>query len=139
MPYPTPQNVAVATISEIQQVGLSLRKAEYIQNASKLIAEGKLEIEQLKSNSNPEQIIATLDDVRGIGIWTAELTMLRGMQKLDAFPADDFGIKRVISRYYCGGKSIKTAEAREIANTWGRWKGLAAFYLIIAEAKGIIV
>lgn len=137
--YPTPENIAVATISEIQQVGLSLRKAEYIQNTAKLISEGKLDLEQLKSDPNPEQIIATLDEVRGIGIWTAELTMLRGMQKLDAFPADDFGIKRVISRYYFGGTPIKTAEAREIAKAWGRWKGLAAFYLIIAEAKGIIV
>ncbi len=65
--------------------------------------------------------------------------MLRGMQRLDALPADDFGIRRVISRYYCGGKPIKTAEAREIAKAWGKWKGLAAFYLIIAEAKGITV
>ena len=137
--YPTPQNINATTITEIQQVGLSLRKAEYIQNAAKLIAEGKLNLEELKSNPNPEQIIAKLDEVRGIGIWTAELTMLRGMQKLDAFPADDFGIRRVISTYYRRGKSIKTADAREIAKEWGRWKGLAAFYLIIAEIKGIKV
>jgi len=137
--YPTPQNIAGASISEIQQVGLSMRKAEYIQNAAKLIAEGKLDLEQLKNNPKPEQIIAELDEVRGIGVWTAELTMLRGMQKLDALPADDFGIRRVISTYYCGGKPIKTAEAREIAKAWGRWKGLAAYYLIIAEVKGITV
>ena len=137
--YPTPQNINATTITEIQQVGLSLRKAEYIQNAAKLIAEGKLNLEELKSNPNPEQIIAKLDEVRGIGIWTAELTMLRGMQKLDTFPADDFGIRRVISTYYRRGKSIKTADAREISKGWGRWKGLAAFYLIIAEIKGITV
>ena len=137
--YPTPQRIATATSSDIMQVGLSLRKSEYIQNAGKLIADGKLDLEKLKSNLNPEQIIAELDEIRGIGVWTAELTMLRGMQKLDALPADDFGIKRVISRYYCGGKPIKTAEAREIAERWGRWKGLAAFYLIIAEVKGIMV
>jgi DNA-3-methyladenine glycosylase II len=65
--------------------------------------------------------------------------MLRGMQKLDALPADDFGIRRVISRYYCNGKKIKTAEAREIAKRWGKWKGLAAYYLIIAEAMDIMV
>jgi len=137
--YPTPQNINATTITEIQQVGLSLRKAEYIQNAAKLIAEGKLNLEELKSNPNPEQIIAKLDEVRGIGIWTAELAMLRGMQKLDTFPADDFGIRRVISTYYRRGKSIKTADAREISKGWGRWKGLAAFYLIIAEIKGITV
>ena len=92
-----------------------------------------------KSNPDPEQIIAELDAIRGIGVWTAELTMLRGMQKLDALPADDLGIRRVISAYYCGGKPIKTDEAREIAEAWGRWKGLAAYYLIIAEVKGITV
>jgi DNA-3-methyladenine glycosylase II len=137
--YPKPQNIAAASISDIQQVGLSMRKAEYIQNAAKLIAEKKLDLEQMKNEKNPDRIIAELDEVRGIGIWTAELTMLRGMQRLDALPADDFGIRRVISRYYCGGKSIKTSEAREIAKAWGRWKGLAAFYLIIAEVWGIVV
>jgi DNA-3-methyladenine glycosylase II len=100
---------------------------------------GKLDLENMKNQTDPEKIISELDEIRGIGVWTAELTMLRGMQKLDALPADDFGIRRVISKYFCAGKPIKTAEAREIAKAWGKWKGLAAFYLIIAEAKGIIV
>ena len=137
--YPTPRNISAASISEVQQVGLSQRKAEYIQGAAQLIAEGKLDLELIKNEKDPERIIAELDEIRGIGIWTAELTMLRGMQRLDALPADDFGIRRVISTYYCDGKPIKTAEARKIAEAWGRWKGLAAYYLIIAEAKGITV
>jgi DNA-3-methyladenine glycosylase II len=136
--FPTAQNIAVASINEVQQVGLSMRKAEYIFNAAKLIEDCKLDLEKLKNNPTPEHIIAELDEIRGIGVWTAELTMLRGMQKLDAFPADDFGIRRVISKYY-GGKQIKAAEAREVAKLWGSWKGLAAYYLIIAEAKGITV
>jgi 3-methyladenine DNA glycosylase/8-oxoguanine DNA glycosylase len=63
--------------------------------------------------------------------------MLRGLQMLDPLPADDFGVKRVISRYYFGSKPIKTAEARQLPKTWGTWKGLAAFYRIIIEAKDI--
>jgi DNA-3-methyladenine glycosylase II len=137
--YPTPQNIAGVSISEIQQVGLSMRKAEYIQGVAGLIVDGKLDLERLKNSENLEQIIAELDEIKGIGVWTAELTMLRGMQKLEAIPADDFGIRRVISKYYCSGKPVKTTEAREIAKTWGRWKGLAAYYLIIAEVKGITV
>lgn len=137
--YPTPQSIAAASISEVQQVGLSMRKAEYIQNAAQLIADGKLDLEGMKHEKDPERIIAELDEIKGIGVWTAELTMLRGMQKLDALPADDLGIRRVISTYYCGGKPINAAEAREIAKVWGRWKGLAAFYLIIAEVKSIMV
>jgi DNA-3-methyladenine glycosylase II len=137
--YPTPQNIANASVSEIQDCGLSQRKAEYIHGAAKLIVDGKLDLEELKNHTNPEEIISKLDEIRGIGVWTAELTMLRGMQRLDALPADDFGIRRVISRYYCGGKPIKSAEAREIAKSWGTWKGLAAYYLIVAEIKGITV
>ncbi len=137
--YPTQKKISAASISEVQQVGLSKRKAEYIQGAAQLVAEGKLDLEQMKNEKDPERIIAELDEIRGIGVWTAELTMLRGMQRLDALPADDLGIRRVISTYYCDGKSIKTTEARKIAEAWGRWKGLAAYYLIIAEAKSIPV
>jgi DNA-3-methyladenine glycosylase II len=137
--YPTPQNIANATIEDIRQCGLSQRKAEYIQQAAQLIVDGKLDLEHLKNHENPQQIIAELDAIRGIGVWTAELTMLRGMQKLDALPADDFGIRRVISKYFCDGKPIKSSEAREIALAWGKWKGLAAYYLIVAETKGITV
>src|SRR5208283_1655459 len=47
--YPTPQNIACNTVEEIRGCGLTLRKAEYIQEAAKLIAEGKLDLEHLKS------------------------------------------------------------------------------------------
>jgi DNA-3-methyladenine glycosylase II len=137
--FPTPQTHASSSVEEIQQVGLSRRKAEYIREAAQLIVAGKLDLEGLKSQESGEEIVLKLDEVRGIGVWTAELTMLRGMQRLDALPADDFGLRRVISRYYRGGRPIKAAEAREIAKPWGRWKGLAAFYLIIAEFKEISV
>jgi DNA-3-methyladenine glycosylase II len=135
--YPSPKNLATATITEIQQVGLSQRKAQYIQNAAQLIAAGKLDLEAMKNQKNPQQIIAELDEIKGVGVWTAELTVLRGMQRLDALPADDLGIRRVISRYYCSGRPIETTEARAIAEAWGRWKGLAAFYLIIAEIQDL--
>jgi DNA-3-methyladenine glycosylase II len=137
--FPSAKNIANASIDEIQSCGLSQRKAEYIWGAAKLIVDGKLDLEVFKSQENSDFIISELDAIKGIVVWTAELTMLRGMQKLDALPADDFGIRRVISRYFCDGRAIKAAEAREIAKDWGKWKGLAAFYLIIAEVKGIIV
>jgi DNA-3-methyladenine glycosylase II len=137
--FPTPQNIAAASIADIRDCGLSQRKAEYIYGAAQLIVDGKLSLEEMKNNPNPKEIIAELDAVKGIGVWTAELTMLRGMQRLDALPADDFGIRRVISTYYTNSRTIKPAEARKIAEAWGKWKGLAAYYLIIAEVKGIVV
>ena len=112
--YPTPQNLAHATAEELQKCGLSRRKAEYIQNVSKLIAEGKLHMEELKYCEDVDAVVSALDGIRGIGVWTAELTIVRGMRK-NALPADDLGLRRVISHYYCGDKGISSDEARVIA------------------------
>ncbi len=137
--FPTPQRIGAVSINDIRLCGLSQRKAEYIYNAAHLIVNGELDLEKLKLQPDAQEIIAQLDEIKGIGVWTAELTMFRGMQRYDALPADDFGIRRVISAYYRSGKPIKAAEAREVAEAWGRWKGLAAFYLMLAEVKGITV
>ncbi len=137
--YPTPQAIASASMEELRQCGLSQRKAEYILCFSKLIKEGRLNLEKFKQYENPEAIIKELDEIRGVGVWTAELTMLRSMNKWGALPADDFGIRRAISHYYCQDKKITSSQAREIAEAWGKWKGLAAFYLIAAETLGLRV
>lgn len=135
--YPTPQSLAAATQQELRAVGLSERKAEYVRNAASLIAQGKLDLEALKCREKASEIIEELDKIKGIGVWTAELTMIRGMQRLEALPADDLGLRRTISHFYCCGKQITSAEARKIAENWGKWKGLAAYYLIMAEIIGI--
>jgi DNA-3-methyladenine glycosylase II len=134
--YPTPQNLVSAPVEELRKCGLSQRKAEYLQNVSRLIVEGGLDLERLKDCKDIDGIINTLDRIRGVGVWTTELTMVRGMRK-DALPADDLGLRRVISRYYCDDKRITSREARVIAEKWGIWKGLAAFYLIMGERLGI--
>ena len=135
--HPTPQRLADVSTAELRQCGLSFRKAEYIKGAATLIAEGKLDLENFRKYERSEQIIKELDEIRGIGVWTAEFTLLRGMQRLEALPADDLGLRRDISRYYRDGKVIQSAEARRIAEGWGRWKGLAAYYLVVASMLDI--
>jgi DNA-3-methyladenine glycosylase II len=135
--YPTPQQLALVSINEFRQCGLSYRKAEYVKDASTLIAEGKLNLENLKTYEDSHQIVQELDHIRGVGVWTAEFTMLRGMRRLEALPADDLGLRRVISRYYRDGKLISSVEARRIGENWGCWKGLAAYYLVVADMKDI--
>jgi DNA-3-methyladenine glycosylase II len=135
--HPTPQQLSVVSIEELRECGLSFRKAEYIKGAAALVAEGKLDLEKFRSYESSEQIIKELDEIRGIGVWTAEFTMLRGLRRLEALPADDLGLRRVISRYYREGKMVQSAEARRIAESWGDWKGLAAYYLVIADGQDI--
>ena len=134
--FPSAEALTEAGVERIRQAGLSLRKAEYIHGAAQLIVKGDLDFGKLSGKCS-EEVISVLDEVKGVGVWSAELTLLRGMGRFDVLPADDFGIRRAISRYYCGGQSIKASEARKLAEAWGNWKGLAGFYLIIAEVLNI--
>ncbi len=88
---------------------------------------------------NEEEIIDAPGKIRGVGAWTAEMTMIRGMQKFDAIPADDLGLRRVIAHYYYHDEKITGDDARRTAQSWAGWRGLASFYLIIAEQLGIEV
>ncbi len=137
--FPTPQRLATATIEELRQCGLSEKKAEYIRDVSKSIVEGKLDLEGLKELEDTNTVIDRLLNIRGIGRWTAEMAVLRGMRRLEEMPADDIGLRRCMAHYYSNGRRISTDEARQIAQKWGKWKGLAGFYLIIAEHLGIEV
>lgn len=85
------------------------------------------------------KIIDELCEIRGVGIWTAELTILRGLNRVEAIPADDIGLQRVISHYYNDREKISSEDVRRISKNWGKWKGLAAFYLIMAEIMNIRV
>jgi len=132
--YPTPKKLASANIKQLRSCGLSTRKAEYLTEISKLIRAGKLNLESYRNFADTRKIIEELDKIRGIGKWTAELTIARSMHRYDTIPADDLGLRRVIAHYYCQDKKITGQEARTITEKWGKWKGLASFYLIIAEA-----
>lgn len=133
--FPRPERLAEATIEQLRACGLSGRKAEYVRGVSQLVVDG-LDLEGLRDNDD-EAIIQELRKIRGVGIWTAELTMVRGMQKFDSIPADDLGLRRVISHYYCNGRKISGQEARRAAEQWKGWRGLASFYLIMGERLGI--
>lgn len=135
--YPTPEILAGVPVASLRACGMTSRKAEYIHDLSRSISSGELDIEKFRGYTDTEQIIAELIRMRGIGRWTAELTILRGIHRLDAFPADDVGTRRIIARYYHRGERMSSDEARNFAERWGEWKGLAAFYLEIADLLGI--
>lgn len=135
--YPTPEKLSNASIERLRRNGLSQRKAEYIKEISQLVADRKIDLEKFKNYVDSNEIIKELDEIRGIGAWTAELTIIRGMNKLDVFPAVDLGLRRCVSHYYCKDKAISGEEARRIAERWGKWKGLAGFYLIMAYTLDI--
>lgn len=135
--YPEPSILAQLTDSEYRSCGLTIRKGEYIRDISRKIVDGDLDVEAFREYGDTESVIGEMVKLRGIGRWTAELTILRGLHRPDAFPADDVAVRRFISRYYLGGRKVSSADARLFAERWGDYKGFAAYYLEVTELLGI--
>jgi len=130
--FPTPEQIARASVDSLRRCGLSRRKAEYITGIAARIAAQAEDLERLRQYGETQMIIDSLCSLRGVGVWTAELTAIRGLNRLDVFPADDLGLRRWVAHYYCNERTITSAQARGIAEQWGKWGGLAGYYLVVA-------
>jgi DNA-3-methyladenine glycosylase II len=137
--FPTPTNFIKKPIEDFRACGLSQRKGEYIRGLSELIVDDQLDLTKFKDYSNPNEVINELTKIRGIGVWTVELTMLRSMGRFDVVPADDLGLKRYISRLYFKGEKITGDMVRQTLDKYGRWKGLVAYYFLEADRLGFKV
>jgi DNA-3-methyladenine glycosylase II len=135
--FPMPERLSSVSVGQLRGCGLSSRKSEYISEISKLIVDGKLDLDDLAKITDTRELLERLCTIRGVGTWTAELTMLRGMRRFEVIPADDLGVRRSVSHYYCENHKITAERVRRIAEAWGRWKGLAGYYLIVAEKLGV--
>jgi DNA-3-methyladenine glycosylase II len=59
---------------------------------------GKLDLEPFANLSN-EEAMSRLLDLSGVGRWTAEYILLRGMGRIDSFPGDDIGARNNLARW----------------------------------------
>jgi len=135
--FPTPQALSGASIQKLRACGPSQKKAEYVRDISRMVAREELDLDKFGGYKHSDEIIEELRKIRGIGLWTAEYVLIRGMSRLEALPADDLGIRRSISHYYFHDEKITAEQARRMAENWGPWRGLASFYLLSAQRLGI--
>lgn len=86
---------------EIKKCGLSERKTMYMESLSQYFTEKREEILTLfKQRDNDDDVIdALVENVKGIGPWTAKMFLITGLKRLDVFAPEDLGIARGFSRY----------------------------------------
>ena len=95
----TPARVAIASSEEIQQLGMSLRKATYIKGVAEAALEGSLDLDRL--NSLPDgEIIKRLSSLHGGGVWTAEMMLIFSLQRPDVVSWGDHAIRKGMMNLY---------------------------------------
>ena len=59
-----------AGIENLQALGISYKKAQYILDFSKKVKDGEFDLESIREKTD-EEVIKELSSLKGIGIWTA--------------------------------------------------------------------
>ena len=123
----TPENILAASPSELQSVGISMRKAGYIRDAAESVISGALDIEALKTMPD-EQLCKELTKLRGVGKWTAEMLMIFSLERPDVLSRDDLGIRRGLCRLH-GLEALGDADFEHYRRLYSPHCTVASFYL----------
>ncbi|MFD2925078.1 DNA-3-methyladenine glycosylase family protein [Halobacillus naozhouensis] len=126
--YPNPEVVASLDYGQLRELQFSQRKAEYIIDTSRLIAEGSLNLEELSKRPN-EEVMAELVQIRGVGPWTAENWLMFGAGRGNLFPKADIGIQKALQRYFKSDKRPDFEQMNELSAEWGPFKSYASLTL----------
>ena len=127
--FPTPEALADAPLQELRKMQFSWRKAEYIVNLARLVATGALKLHTFPQLTNAE-VIERITQVKGLGRWTADWLLARGLGRGDVIAAGDLGVRKAIGRFYFGGELPSTEEVRAFAARWGMFQHYAVQYLL---------
>ena len=95
----TPKTIDTANVEDIQQCGMSMRKATYIKDAAHKVCSGELDIKSL-GNLSDEEVCQQLSALNGIGTWTAEMLLIFSMQRPDILSWNDLATHRGLRMLY---------------------------------------
>ncbi len=137
--FPTPEDLAEAPPETLRPLGFSGQKARYLTELAGAVAAGELDLETLAALDNAEAA-ARLRQLRGVGRWTAEYALLRGLGRLDTFPGDDAGARNGLQRWLGLTEKLDYDGVQRIVGRWQPYAGLVYFHLLLAslDKRGVI-
>ncbi len=128
--FPRPQDLAYLEVEDLRRIGYSRQKARSLIDLSREVVEERLDLEELASLEDP-QAIETLIRLRGVGRWTAEYTLLRGLGRIHIFPGDDVGVRNRLQRWMGTTQPLDYEGVRRILDRWKPYGGLMYFHLLL--------
>jgi DNA-3-methyladenine glycosylase II len=128
--FPLPEDLNPAHEAELRAIGFSRQKAAALLGLARLEKTGEFKLDQLQTLSDGAAV-AELCRLRGVGRWTAEYALLRGLGRQHIFPGDDVGARNNLYRWL--GLSVRL-DYENVARALKRWRhfgGLIYFHLLL--------
>jgi len=136
--FPTPLDVLSTPPQDLRKVGLSNAKTTYIQGLAQSDINGFVPTLESCALLDDSQIIDLLTQLRGIGVWSAQMILIFNLARPDIFPASDRGILRAFGLIYLDGAMPTPSEALDYSTHWQPYRSLASRYLWQSLNSGIV-
>ena len=114
----------------LRQFGFSRQKGRAMIELGQAVAEGHLDLEEL-ADLPDDEAVNRLCELRGVGRWTAEYVLLRGLGRTHIFPGDDVGARNNLQRWLRLTKPLDYQGVRRILSRWDDYAGLVYFHLLL--------
>ncbi|MCU1239104.1 MAG: DNA-3-methyladenine glycosylase [Candidatus Solibacter sp.] len=124
----TPEKILALRPARMRKLGLSTQKTAYIRDLARHTRDGKLVFAELSALSDLE-VIERLTQVKGIGVWTAQMFLMFALRRHDILPTGDLGVRNAIKKAYNLAELPSPAEMEELAKAWRPWCSVASWYL----------
>lgn len=123
----TPEGLAALSTEEYRLAGVSKQKGGYLQSLAALSLSGDLKLARIGRYAD-EDVIAQLTQVKGIGVWTAQMFLMFSLGRPDVLPWDDLGVRQAIRKLYGLAEMPTRAESERIAAPWRPYASVASWY-----------
>ena len=122
----TPDKIYNCNDEDLQKLGISFRKVNYIKDCTYKIINNELDLMSLKEKSD-QQVIDELVKLKGIGVWSAQMLMTFSMNRMDIIAYDDLAIRRGICKLY-NIEDLTKKEFEKITEKFSPYRTVAALY-----------
>lgn len=124
----TPAHFNRVEIPALRACGLSNAKAKWLLALAEATTSGQLDFRQLQKMDDAAAM-RVLDDLPGIGQWTAEMMLIFAFDRLDIFSMGDVGLRNAINRFYNKGRPLSDTRTLKLTRDWAPYRSIASWYL----------
>ncbi len=118
--FPSPAELAGASLDGL---GITARRITAIQSLARAVQAGELRFDGSMATAD---FVARIQQIPGIGPWTAQYIALRALNDADAFPHADLILLRAAA---LPGETLDPAALLALAERWRPWRAYAVLLL----------
>jgi 3-methyladenine DNA glycosylase/8-oxoguanine DNA glycosylase len=115
---------------ELRGAGLSRNKLAAMRDLAQKCRDGDVPPRSRLEALSDEEIIARLTEVRGVGVWTAQMFLMFRLGRPDVLPIEDYGIRKAFGLRFRKSARLPPPSAVEArGRRWAPYRTIASWYL----------